>query len=120
MDADGVVDKDLFIPCFQAQQASIEAEHPGAFDFMHDGWSFLVIMFGMFLLYYYVLSPKIDKLIPAGQVKLPIPGENADVGTGEEFDIGKWTHDLGQKAWHAPRKFWDGTIKRLKDNGVIK
>ena len=52
-------------------------------------------------------------------VKLPIPGADADVGTGEEFDIGKWTHDLGQKVWHAPRKWFDGTVKRLKDSGFI-
>jgi len=101
-DADGLVDKDLFVPCFKAQEAQINAMHRGAFDFLKDGWSFLVSMFGLFLLYYYVLSPKIDKLIPAGKVKLPIPGEKADVGTGEEFDIGKWTHDLLQKTWHAP------------------
>ncbi len=118
-DADGLVDKDLFEPCFEQQQQIIEQQHPGAFDFMRDGWSFLVTMFGLFLLYYYVLNPKIDALIPAGKVKLPIPHEGADVGTDEAFDIGKWTHDLGQKVWHAPKKLFDGTVKILKDNGVI-
>lgn len=119
LDSDGLVDADLFKPCFQEQKEIIEAQHPGAFDFLRDGWSFLVTMFGLFLLYYYVLSPRIDALLPAGKVKLPIPGENSDVGTGKEFDIGKWTHDLGQKAWHAPRKWFDGAVKRLKDNGFI-
>ena len=76
-------------------------------------------MAGLFLLYYYVLSPKIDALLPAGKVKLPIPGDDSDVGTGTEFDIGKWTHDLGQKAWHAPRKWFDVAVKRLHDNGFI-
>ena len=118
-DADGLVDKNLFGPCFLEQKHQIEDVHQGAFDFLKNGWSFLVTMFGLFLLYYLVLSPKIDALIPAGKVKLPIPGEDADVGTGEEFDIGKWTHDLGQKVWHAPRKWFDGAVKRLKDNGFI-
>ncbi|MBQ9540281.1 MAG: hypothetical protein IJU89_02550 [Alphaproteobacteria bacterium] len=119
LDANGLVDADLFKPCFEAQKQIVEATHPGAFEFLEDGWSFLVVMFGLFLLYYYVLSPKIDALLPAGKVKLPIPGEDSDVGTGTNFDIGKWAHDLGQKAWHAPRKWFDGAVKRLKDNGFI-
>ena len=119
-DSDGNVDADLFKPCFETQKQQIEQIHPGAFDFLDSGWSFFITMIGMFLLYYYVLSPRIDKLIPAGKVKLPVSGEDADVGTGEQFDIGKWTHDLGQKAWHAPRKWFDGSVKWLKDNGFIK
>ncbi len=118
-DADGLVDADLFKPCFMEQKQIIEEQHPGAFDFLRDGWTFLVTMAGLFLLYYYVLSPKIDTLLPAGKVKLPIPGDESDVGTGVEFDIGKWTHDLGQKVWHAPRKWFDGAVKRLHDNGFI-
>lgn len=117
--ADGFVDKDLFKPCFMAQKTEIESQHPGAFDFLKDGWSFLVTMFGLFLLYYYVVSPKIDKLIPAGKVKLPIPGEKADVGTDEEFDIGKWTHDFGQKVWHAPSNILS-TISKASKGGKSK
>ena len=119
LDADGLVNADLFKNCFIQQKQIIESEHPGAFNFLRDGWTFLVTMAGLFLLYYYVLSPKIDALLPAGKVKLPIPGDDSDVGTGTEFDIGKWTHDLGQKAWHAPRKWFDGAVKRLHDNGFI-
>ncbi len=119
LDADGLVNADLFKNCFIQQKQIIESEHPGAFNFLRDGWTFLVTMAGLFLLYYYVLSPKIDALLPAGKVKLPTPGEDSDVGTGAEFDIGKWTHDLGQKAWHAPRKWFDGAVKRLHDNGFI-
>ncbi|MBP5795074.1 MAG: hypothetical protein J6W41_03595 [Alphaproteobacteria bacterium] len=119
LDADGLVNADLFKNCFIQQKQIIEEQHPGAFNFLRDGWTFLVTMAGLFLLYYYVLSPKIDALLPAGKVKLPIPGDESDVGTGTEFDIGKWTHDLGQKAWHAPRKWFDGAVKRLHDNGFI-
>ncbi len=120
-DADGLVDADLFKPCFDQQKQIIESIHPGAFNFLGDTWSFLITMFGLFLLYYFVLSPKIDKLIPAGKVKLPLThGEDTDMSTGEEFDIGKWTYDLGQKVWRAPKKIFDGTVKTLKDNGFIK
>ena len=119
-DDDGNVDADLFAPCFIEQKHSIEATHPHAFDFLDDGWTFLITMLGLFLLYYYVLSPRIDKLIPAGKVHLPMIGEDTSAGSGDEFDIGKWTYDLGQKAWQAPKKLFDGTIKTLKDNGFIK
>ena len=120
-DADGLVDKDKFKECFLQQKESIEIAHPGAFEFLEDGWQFLITMVGLFLLYYYVLSPKIDKLLPAGKVKLPvIHDDKTDMSTGAEFDIGQWTYDLGKKVWRAPRKWFDGSIKRLKDNGFIK
>lgn len=120
-DADGLIDKDLFVQCFNNQKAIVESEHPGAFDFLHDTWGFLITMIGLFLLYYYVLSPKVDALLPAGKVKLPVfQSEGTDMGTGEEFDIGKWTYDLGQSAWRAPRKWFDSSVKWLKDNGFIR
>lgn len=120
-DADGLVDADKFKPCFLEQKQQIEAVHPGAFDYLSSTWDFLITMFGMFLLYYYVVSPKIDALLPASKVKLPLAqDENTDMSTGEQFDIGKWTYDLGQKVWRAPGKWWNGAVKRLKDNGFIK
>lgn len=120
-DADGLVDADLFKPCFLEQKEIIEAAHPGAFDFLKNGWSLFVTLFTLFLLYYYVLSPRIDKLLPAGKVKLPLlHDEKTDMATGEEFDIGKWTYDLGQKVWRAPGKWTEGAAKWLKDNGFIK
>lgn len=100
--ADGQIDKDIFKQCFIARKAEVERQYPGAFDFMKDGWDFMLMMVCLFLLYYYAISPKIDKLLPAGTIKLPIPGESANVGTGEQFDFGAWVHDLGQKIWHVP------------------
>lgn len=119
-DADGNVDADLFKPCFMQQRAEIERVYPGAFDFLADGWSFMLLMFGLFFGYYYVLSPKIDKLLPYGKIKIPLAHtEETDLSSGEQFDIGKWTYDLGAKTWRFPRKLWDGTIKTLKDKGII-
>ena len=79
-------------------------------------------MIGLFLLYYLVVGPKIDALLPAGKVNLPIPGQEdkETVGSGEQFDIGQWTYDLGKKIVRSPRTLFDSTIKSLKDGGIIK
>ncbi|MFQ6777681.1 MAG: hypothetical protein ACLRFI_00060 [Alphaproteobacteria bacterium] len=101
-------DKEIFKQCFLEQKAIIESEHPGAFDFMYDGWDFLILVITLMLLYFYVIGPKVDKLLPAGDIKTPIPGEKADVSTkGEEFDFGGWIHNLGQKVWHFPSNLLD-------------
>lgn len=101
---DGKIDKDVFKQCFEARKIEIEAQYPDAFDFLGDGFEFLLMMMCLFFLYYYAISPKIDKLLPAGAVKLPIPGEDANVSGKEEFDYGAWIHDLGQKIWHVPEQ----------------
>ena len=86
--ADGEMDADTFKACFTARRAEVERHYPGAFDFMNDGWDFLMLMIGLFLLYYYVVAPRVDKILAA-------PGK-------EEFDFGTWTKDLGKKIWSAP------------------
>ncbi len=101
---DGQMDKDKFTNCFTARKAEVERQYPGAFDFLGDGFDFLLMMMCLFFLYYYAISPKIDKMLPAGTVKLPIPGEEANVSSKEEFDYGAWIHDLGQKIWHVPEQ----------------
>lgn len=101
---DGKMDKDKFTNCFTARKAEVERQYPGAFDFMDDGFDFLLMMMCLFFLYYYAISPKIDKMLPAGSIKLPVPGEDASVSGNEEFDYGAWVHDLGQKIWHVPEQ----------------
>ena len=96
---DGQMDAGRFQECFATQRAAVEAVHPGAFDFMDDGWDFIMMAIGIFLLYYYVVSPKIDKLLG---------GDGS-----EEFDFGKWVKDLGKKAWHAPQDMISGIAKKL-------
>lgn len=119
-DANGLVDADLFKPCFLEQKAQIEQVYPDAFDFLKDGWTFLLLMFGLIFAYYYVLVPRIDKLLPYGKVKIPLAHtEETDLSTSEKFDIGKWTYDLGAKAWRAPRKWFDAAVKSMKDKGII-
>lgn len=112
----GEMDKDKFKACFTARRAQVERQYPGAFDFLDNGWEFLVMMVCLFLLYYYAISPKIDKLLPAGNIKLPIPGENSSVATGENFDFGAWVHDLGVRVWNVPvqitKKITDAAAKK--------
>ena len=100
--ASGEMDKEAFKNCFTARKAEVERQYPGAFDFLDDGWDFLLMMICLFFLYYYAISPKIDKLLPNSEIKLPIPGESANVSTKEQFDYGTWVHDLGQKIWNVP------------------
>jgi hypothetical protein len=89
--ADGAMDKDLFKACFDREKAAAEISHPGAFDFMEDGWDFFMLMLGMFLLYFYVLSKKIDELLVGdGAGKDPI------------FNIGGTFKEFGTKLWGIP------------------
>lgn len=96
---DGAMDADAFQDCFATQQAIVEAQYPGAFDFMDDGWDFIMMVIGIFFLYFYVISPKIDKLL----------GGNGS----EEFDFGTWVKDLGKKVWSAPQNWVSGVIEKL-------
>jgi ABC-type cobalt transport system substrate-binding protein len=97
---DGKMDKDLFKACFDRTSATVEASHPGAFDFMSDGWNFFMLMFGIFLLYFYVISKKLDEIfVGDGAGKDPI------------FNIGASFKELGQKLWSIP----SGITKAITD-----
>lgn len=94
---DGEMDAEKFKNCFTARRAEVERKYPGAFDFMSDGWDFLLLMFGLFLLYFYVVQPKIDGIL----------GKNSK----EQFDFGTWTKDLGKKIWNAPQQIFGAISK---------
>ena len=85
----GEMDADKFKNCFTAHRATVERRYPGAFDFMGDGWGFMMLMIGLFALYYWVVSPKIDAIV------------NADK-SGESFDFGANIKQLGKNIWNAP------------------
>lgn len=97
--ADGEMDADKFKDCFTAQRAMVERQYPGAFDFLADGWDFLLIMFFMFLLYFYAVSPRIDAML----------GKDGR----ELFDFGTWTKELGKKIWSAPQQIFDAISKAM-------
>lgn len=97
---DGLVDKEKFQNCFTASRAAVERQYPGAFDFMKNGFEFLLLMFGIFLLYFYVVEPRVKKiLMPEGK---------------EEFDFGGWVKELGQRAYAAPSQIAESISKNLK------
>ena len=85
---DGEMDADKFKDCFTAHRAMVERQYPGAFDFLGDGWTFLMIMIGLFALYYWVISPEIDKVFkPVGD---------------SDFDFGGNLKRLGKDIWNFP------------------
>ena len=97
---DGKMDKGLFKACFDRASAAVETSHPGAFDFMGDGWNFFMLMLGIFLLYFYVIRKKIDDIfVGDGAGKDPI------------FNIGSSFKELGQKIWSIP----SGITKTITD-----
>ncbi|MDR0741164.1 MAG: hypothetical protein LBF28_00110 [Rickettsiales bacterium] len=98
--ADGALDKDKFRNCFTASRAQVERKYPGAFDFMKNGWEFLLMMIGLFLLYHYAVSPKIDKLLSSADGK-------------EDFDYGGWIKDLGKRIWNIPTKIAENVTKGM-------
>ena len=85
---DGTVDADKFKECFLEQKAQIERKYPGAFDFLADGWGFLMMMLGLFLLYYYAVAPRVDKI-------LGVDGKS-------DFDFGGQIKQLGKNIWNVP------------------
>ena len=102
---DGEMDADRFRDCFTAQRATIESKYPGAFDFMSDGWNFMIMMLLLFALYFWVIKPKVD-----GIFKL------SKAGTDEQFDIGKWAQNLGKKIWNSPKQIFSNITKALGKN----
>lgn len=99
---DGQMDKDKFKPCFIEQQHIVEAQYPHAFDFMSNGFSFFIFMIGIVILYFWVVSPEIDKMLPNNKE--------------DSFDYGKWIKDFGRMTYNAPGKTYE-SIKKLIDKG---
>lgn len=93
--ADGEMDADKFRDCFTAQRATIEREYPGAFDFMRDGWDFLLMMILLFALYFWAIKPKVSAIFGLDKA-----------GKGEQFDFGTWAKDLGKKIWNIPKQIF--------------
>ena len=84
----GKMDADKFKNCFTAHRATVERRYPGAFDFLGDGWGFLMMMIGIFALYYWVIAPEIDKIFtPVGK---------------SDFDFGGNIKQLGKNIWNLP------------------
>lgn len=97
---DGEMDKEKFTACFRTQRNVIEQRYPHAFDFMDDGFDFLLFMFGVFFLYFWIVSPQIDKLLGA-------EGK-------ESFDYGQWVKDFGKTAYNAPVTIYEKVREKME------
>ena len=88
----GVVEKDKFKNCFSAKKAEVERKYPGAFDFMDNGFEFIILMIGIFFIYFYLISPKIDGILGT---------------TGkEEFDYGQYVRSFGKIVKDIPERIF--------------
>ncbi len=97
---DGKMDKNRFLTCFNTQRAIVTKRYPHAFDFMDDGFDFLMFMIGVVFLYFWVVSPKIDAKIGGG-------GK-------ETFDYGTWIKNFGKTVYEAPEKIYKSVKDKLK------
>lgn len=101
---DNEIDKDTFVSCFDRESEIVETRYPGAFDFMGDGFDFLIFMIGVFILYFWVISPEIEKLL------------SMDKEGKETFDYGKWLKDAGKTAYNAPGKTFNKVRDKIKEH----
>jgi large-conductance mechanosensitive channel len=98
------MDKDKFKACWDIERARVEQVYPGAFDFMDNGWEFFLLMLGLFLVYFYVISKKIDDLL----------GGTDQLGVGNDpFEFGKYVQDFGKTLWAGPQKLLGAIGKSL-------
>lgn len=101
---DGKMDKDKFTSCFSAQRAMVERQYPGAFDFLDDGWDFLVMMAALFALYFLVLRDKVEGIL-------------ASVGK-EDFDFGGQIKQLGKNIWSVPKQIANAVGKAMDEKAI--
>lgn len=98
---DGDIDKDTFKICFMEQRKIVEEKYPNAFDFMDDGFEFMLFMIGIALLYFWIVSPKIDKLISESKT--------------DTFDYGQRLKEFGNVLYSAPGKIFTKVKDALKE-----
>ena len=94
------IDKEKFKQCFITQRNVVEQKYPGAFDFMDDGFDFLLFMIGVWFLYFWVVSPKVDALLKKDEK--------------EPFDYGEWLKNVGKTTYNAPGKIYNAVKEQLK------
>ncbi len=101
---DGEMDKDKFTTCFTAQRAMVERSYPGAFDFLDDGWDFIVMMAALFALYFLVLRNRVEGILPS-------------VGK-EDFDFGGQIKQLGKNIWSLPKQIANAVGKAMDERAI--
>lgn len=105
----GEIDKGAFKDCFNTHRTQIEARYPHAFDFMHDGLGFLLMMAGLIFIYFYILAPRVDKLLASVPSFEPF-GKSDDSGGGVD-KFGTDLKKLIKMTWKKPQEFAEKMIK---------
>ena len=81
----GKIDRDLYAQCFEAEKSA----HPSAFRNLDNGWEFLTTLLFLFLVYYFLVDKKLQKII----------------GTDKDdayFKFGDSLKTLGTSVWKLP------------------
>ena len=60
-------------------------------------------MIGIFFLYFWVVSPKVDEMFGFGK------------DSKETFDYGKWIKDFGKTTYEAPGKIYNKIRDKMKE-----
>lgn len=102
---DGVTDADKFKQCFIEKRKIVETKYPGAFDFMDNAWDFILMALGMFGLYFYVLSPRVDKLLASAKIE-----------NGAFDDFGLQLKKFGQNLLKKPEQIAEIIEKAKKES----
>ena len=95
------MDKEKFVECFAKRRETIQRTYPDAFKFMDDGFNFFLFMLGVFMLYFWVISPQVDKLL-------------GSEGT-ESFDYGGWLKSFGKVTVFAPVNIYLKIREKMKE-----
>lgn len=101
---DGEMDKDKFTSCFTAQRAMVERSYPDAFDFLDNGWDFLIMMAALFALYFLVLRDRVEGMLPS-------------VGK-DDFDFGGQIKQLGKNIWSLPKQIANAVGKAMDEKAI--
>ena len=103
--SNGEIDKDEFKKCFDAY----EEKNSDAFDFLHDGFGFLILMAALVFVYFYILSPRIDKLMVSVP---PFEPFNKSDGKGGVEDFGSDLKKMAKMTWKKPQELADKLINK--------
>ena len=101
----GEIDKAEFKKCFDAYKA----KNANAFDFLHDGFGFLILMAALVFIYFYILSPRIDKLMVSVP---PFEPFNKSDGKGGFDDFGGDLKKMAKMTWQKPQELADKLINK--------
>jgi hypothetical protein len=99
----GEMDKDTFLSCFESERQIVEAKYPDAFDFLGNGFEFMLFMIGVYFLYFWIVSPKVDELLGSGK------------DDKETFDYGNWVKEFGKKTYKLPADVYMKIRDKIKE-----